>query len=382
MRKILLGLVLGCVFIGGNLFALDGDLIVLNGRVGIGTEYPGYKLHVNGIITAGNPTTATWAYINAPYMAVDTSVYSYGRICAGNNSGTCDSANGVVIAGSGTAAYGNVYFTGLGNNYINSGNVGIGTTTPAKKLHVIDPTGTWALRATRQGTGTTGFGGAAELVLHTSDDMQDGFGPGLMLSIQDNGAGPNYIGGVYATREGSDTSGKLHFLTRNGADWNSRMAIDKRGYVGVGTNNPSFLLTMEASGGGYYNQSTHAWVGGSSGRKSGIKPIAGALDTVLKLNGVSFKWKKRTDTFEDSIDGTKLYVSSSWADDPNGRDDIGLIAEDVMKVLPELVDVDQKDPNFATGVPYSKMVALLIEAIKEQQREIVKLKEDLEALKK
>lgn len=87
------------------------------------------------------------------------------------------------------------------------------------------------------------------------------------------------------------------------------------GNVGIGATNPTYLLTMEASGGGYYNQSTHSWVDGSSGRwKSSVKPITGALDKVLKLNGVSFKWKKRTDQFKDKDDGTKEYISSSWDD--------------------------------------------------------------------
>jgi hypothetical protein len=139
---------------------------------------------------------------------------------------------------------------------------------------------------------------------------------------------------------------------------------------------------MESSGGGYYNQSTHSWTNGSSGRwKSSIRPITGALNTVLKLNGVSFKWKKRTDIFEAMSDGSKKYISSSWADDPNGTDDIGLVGEDVKKVLPEVVDVDQKDANFVNGVAYSKIVALLIEAMKEQQRQIETLKSDLATLK-
>jgi len=105
------------------------------------------------------------------------------------------------------------------------------------------------------------------------------------------------------------------------------------------------------------------------------------LDTVLKLNGVSFKWKKRTDILETRVDGTKEYISSSWADDPDGRDDIGLIGEDVKKVLPEVVDVDQKDPNFVTGVAYSKIIALLVEAMKEQQKQIQALISEVAELK-
>ena len=61
---------------------------------------------------------------------------------------------------------------------------------------------------------------------------------------------------------------------------------------------------MEADGGGYYNQDGNTWVDASLGRwKSNVTPITGALDTVLRLNGVSFKWKKRTDVFETTPGG-------------------------------------------------------------------------------
>jgi hypothetical protein len=117
--------------------------------------------------------------------------------------------------------------------------------------------------------------------------------------------------------------------------------------------------------------------------KSDIKPITNALDTVVKLNGVSFKWKKRTDIFETLKEGgeeTQKYISSTWEDNPNAKDTIGLIGEDVMKVLPEVVAVDKKDSNFAAGIAYSKIVPLLIEAIKEQQKAIEDLRAEVQKL--
>lgn len=53
MKKRILLLVVGCLFIGINLFAADGDLIV-NGNVGIGTTTPTQKLDVSGQIHATN----------------------------------------------------------------------------------------------------------------------------------------------------------------------------------------------------------------------------------------------------------------------------------------------------------------------------------------
>ena len=52
-----------------------------------------------------------------------------------------------------------------------------------------------------------------------------------------------------------------------------------------------------------------------------------------------------------------------------------------MKVLPEVVGADPKDRNFATGVAYCRIVALLIKAIKEPQKQIEILKSEIAGLK-
>lgn len=83
--------------------------------------------------------------------------------------------------------------------------------------------------------------------------------------------------------------------------------------------------------------------------KTNIKNIPNALNKVLELNGITFK---RTDTLEL---GT------------------GVIAQEVLKVLPEAVVVG-KDENEYLTVAYGNLVGLLIEAIKELNAEVVELK--------
>ncbi len=52
----------------------------------------------------------------------------------------------------------------------------------------------------------------------------------------------------------------------------------------------------------------------------------------------------------------------------------GLIADEVAKVAPSLVTFENNQPQ---GVKYSKVVALLIEAMKHQQKEIDELKSNM-----
>jgi hypothetical protein len=91
--------------------------------------------------------------------------------------------------------------------------------------------------------------------------------------------------------------------------------------------------------------------------KKNVVPIPVPLEKIQAIRGVTFDW--------DAAHG--------------GRHDVGMIAEEVGKVLPEIV-VYEKNGVDAVGMDYSKMTPLLLEAIKAQQAEIEKLKADLAAL--
>ena len=56
---------------------------------------------------------------------------------------------------------------------------------------------------------------------------------------------------------------------------------------------------------------------------------------------------------------------------------IGVIAQEVEKVLPELVNKDGENMT----VKYNGLIAVLIEAMKEQQEQINIMKQDIEELK-
>jgi hypothetical protein len=99
--------------------------------------------------------------------------------------------------------------------------------------------------------------------------------------------------------------------------------------------------------------------------KENIIPIDSALDKVEKINGVYFDWK------ED-------YLKKLWGNNPiiltNAiikKHDVGFIAQEVEEVVPELVTTDTDGYK---GIKYDKIVALLVESIKELKKEIDILK--------
>ena len=83
--------------------------------------------------------------------------------------------------------------------------------------------------------------------------------------------------------------------------------------------------------------------------KEDIVTIPDALQKVRDMRGVSFSWKE------------------------NGRKSIGVVAQEVEKVLPELVN----ETDGVKSVAYGNIIGLLIEAIKEQQIQIDELKRRL-----
>ena len=92
--------------------------------------------------------------------------------------------------------------------------------------------------------------------------------------------------------------------------------------------------------------------------KENIRPIPWAVDKVKQINGVYFDWIPLSEEEEKTIHGNK-------------GEDIGVIAQEIEAVLPELVTTRD---NGYKAVKYDKIVALLIEAIKEQQGEIDELR--------
>lgn len=85
--------------------------------------------------------------------------------------------------------------------------------------------------------------------------------------------------------------------------------------------------------------------------KDNVKAIENPIEKIKKIGGYSFDWNKNQDT--------------------HSGNDIGVIAQEIEEVLPQIVTTRD---NGYKAVKYEKLVALLIEGMKEQQKEIDELK--------
>ena len=139
---------------------------------------------------------------------------------------------------------------------------------------------------------------------------------------------------------GDNSSDNLRFLRPNNKE---TMIITGSGRVGINRTNPSYKLDVN---GGMRAQFITTW--SDLRLKKDIAKLDGVLDKLAALEGVSYAWRPEHTT------GSQ------------GRH-LGLIAQDVLKVFPEVVS---KDEEGRLSVSYAQLVPVLVEAVKEEQKQI------------
>lgn len=276
-----------------------------------------------GVINLGPGASGHWG--------VPAGVKSFIHACCGNPE---DMGNTFVGFGSGNFSVSSFYNTGLG----------YATLGPLTDGYYNTATGTWALFsmtgggyntanglaalwATTSGTSNTAIGYAAGGTIVTGSYN-------TFLGVSADATAPDLTN---ATAIGAlATVGASNSLVLGGT---GAMAVK----VGIGTPTPSNVFTI-AQGSG--RAISDGWDVYSSRRyKTNIQTLDGSLGKVLQLRGVSYDLKA------------------------TGKREIGVIAEEVGAVVPEVVTWEKNGVD-AQSVDYGRLVALLIEATKEEQRVI------------
>ncbi len=132
----------------------------------------------------------------------------------------------------------------------------------------------------------------------------------------------------------------------------NRLNIGTNGWVGIGTTSPNSELEVigEISVSAIRNPSDIRF-------KRNINPLKNSLEKISSLNGYSYFWK------------SEQYPEKKFKKEI----DMGLIAQEVEKIYPEIVYTANDEMN-SKSIDYAKLVPALIEAIKELKAEIEILK--------
>ncbi|MBI1288872.1 MAG: hypothetical protein GC178_14995 [Flavobacteriales bacterium] len=327
---VIMGELSGVAQIGGHNGTLGAwaDLAINSGggNVGIGTSSPGSKLDVSGTITAGSGA---------------------GKISMSN-----DNVNGNITNNTGNF----LFYTPVSTNYIwhvngsqkmvldANGNLGVGTTTPYGRTHII----------TTDSDGSVASWGTGQLVVGlAAPNGSSSGGVGISYSASNN---TGYISSLSPTTSWRNLGIRVNDLRVYVSGATERLTIEAGG---------NYRLALQSDNNLVYYTSTNCavWASGTScsdiRKKDRIVPLESVLPTIMQLSTIRFHYKEGLGLDED--------------------EHIGVIAQEIEKHYPDMVYYDKVQDSYV--VYYDKLTTVLIKGMQEQQKQIEALQADNETMK-
>lgn len=389
------------------------------GQLGIGTNDPNYQLHVRGdntpqlrvepVSTSGESTVLQ--LVGARNNSTTTNSASIRFLNYDNDLGSESILGG--ISGLVTDATSNIgdmlFFTSVDGGSSNevmritsAGNVGIGETLPQASLDVNDIAVVGNISVGSESTFQAASNEAGNghfvtpWIYSKGIEAEDERGTGSTAIIVGNDG--NFSG-----------TDQISFVTTG----ISRMVVASDGQVGIGTNvDPSALLTLQDDDGDingglqlgtssnqdwYMYQNTTLELVFRDDGLDRLKidtdgNLVPATDNIYDLGSATHRWddvratngtiqtsdarlKKNIQNLDYGLEElmTLRPVRYQWKDTNNTDLKIGFVAQEVLEIIPEVVNIGD-DSLQTLGMRYADMVPLLVNAIQEQQEQIIELK--------
>jgi prepilin-type N-terminal cleavage/methylation domain-containing protein len=294
-----------------SIISVGSDGNTVTGNVGIGVTNPQTKLHVSDAIRTDSRRI---------YLGADQYLESSGVSNFYFKSNSATSILGIRDSSE----------TLLGGVYTDTNYIGLLSTNGSSQ---------WNARFSRINNGdniVAGRGNAGLLQLNAGTDTRDG-GSITLIGRNNGGAGPGaiYYRAASDTNNGTDPA---HVFNKYRSDdtyqtlvyiyTNGSMRIQGPTSCNIGTGSGNTSCTSDER------------------LKKDIIPVDNALDKLLKVNGVYFKWNEK----------------SPSADKETQR--MGVIAQNVQSVFPEAVEKDNDETGYLS-VNMSALIAPLIESVRE-----------------
>jgi hypothetical protein len=400
--------------------SFSNNLAIMGGNVGIGTTGPDNKLTLYGtasslagphikVITAAD-SYPVFQQLNWTHDNISLNFDSYydgawRSASNGSNYQIYKVENLLRFRYASGVAAGSTITWNEGIVLDTSGNVGIGTKAPGAKLDVPTTSGNiagfgnllinnqWNLGETFEGRTynyiqaifARGTGGACKMVYYSPGERAGWVCDGPIMSTED---GAYFLGnvGIGTTIPEAKLDVKGVLVTRSTVNnvkiFEAKWGGNAGGYISVYKDGNENVRLSAWSGAG------NSWLGMESNVGIGTMGSNYKLDVAGDVHGTSFpvssdiRFKTNLERLDNVL--SKLNNISAYKFDWNdlyqklgrsdGRRHIGVIAQEIEKEFPELVSEWEQDGVKYKAVDYSRLTAVLLEAIKEQQKEIEELK--------
>jgi hypothetical protein len=386
---------IAAVDVGGN----ETNRIWISTNVGIKTTNPTADFHVNGTIFATSYSNIQWSQImgipsniSSPFSGSYTDLTNKPTLLSsftndlqtfnqniafscnvgiGVGSATCalDVSNGDIKCSTLTAS--NISLSNItstagtmnigsdnGTSTINIGcatstpnTINIANTSPATNINIGSGADTIRTIGTRIDLVTPNLATTGKLItLNSSGVLESGGSAGFQIFENSNATGYFRVSADRTSFEMKTPLGSQMTmdLTNNAVNINNNSLFIGSGQVGIGTNTPTQALEVVGS------IRCASYLTTSDARlKKNIQKIENPLEKLKQIDGVYYDWK-------------------NYTNDKNKN--VGVLAQQVASVLPEAVS----DGENGMAVNYQSLIALLINAVNEQQVIIEDLKQRVE----
>ncbi|MBM3419578.1 MAG: hypothetical protein FJY11_00425, partial [Bacteroidetes bacterium] len=360
--------------VSGRVFYLSDEtqnyLAINSGNVGVKTNTPSEALHVNGNIRASGSVIGTGSIEIGNYDSGNRNAF----IDFHGDDTYTDYSLRIIRSNGGANAYSRIEHRGTGELQLlateaapisfytsgtrrltitSAGDIGVGVSSPSAKLDVNG----FSYFRSAMGIGVLNTDNTMPLYLSSTSTSR------TAMALRNTSSNHTY---VIQTVGSGETGRSGNFEIWNTGAGVSYLTINQNGNTGLGTSVPSATYRLYVSGSAY---STGSWASSDARYKNAITPVEAGLERLLMLEPVTYFWNR------------EAFPEMSFDDNRH----LGLIAQDVEKVFPDLVNTDE---NGYKAVAYDRLPVVMIQAIKEQQQiiesqqqENQNLKTELETLK-
>ncbi|MFZ0685482.1 MAG: tail fiber domain-containing protein [Terriglobales bacterium] len=355
-------------------------------NVGIGTTSPAATLDVNGTVNAatsfnlGGTAFAFGSYANGNALfgfAGNSTMTGAGNTASGykalysNTSGGDNTASGIWALYNNTTAS---YNTASGYAALAGNTTGVYNTAG----------GSYSLYINSTGSENTANGFQALNSNTTGGENTANGADALFHSTTGNSNTASGVGALYSNNTGNSNVAVGGDALYSNVTGSSLTCIGFNCLTGV-----DGLTNATAIGAGAVVSESNALVLGATGVKVGIgTPTPSNIFTIARSAGQAIsdgwttyssrRWKTNIHTLHDALAKVEALRGVSYDLKTNGQHEVGVIAEEVGAVVPEVVTWE-KNGKDAQSVDYGRLTALLIEATKEQQALIREQKKQIRA---
>jgi len=331
--------------------------ITYGGNVGVGLSAPTDKLHVGGALRVdswigGNSSTGKLTLYGDREATQGVTILDSGNVGIGTSAPAkmlhIESTEGNQLRLAYNSSYywdierdavtGALTFTDSSNGEImridDAGTVGIGTSSPAAPLHVFkgSVSGPTELARFQGGSGAENYRNFISLYTTNPSYWWE-------TSVQDP--------------SGGGTQNNLVFVENSGGTRTERMTLKSGGNVGIGTMEPAYQLQLSTDSAA--KPSTNTWTIASDARiKTETGEYTKGLDAVLSLRPVTYRYNGKAGMVDD------------------GEDKISIIAQEAINAFPECVgsymtklDEDDEEETEVLNWNGHALTFALVNSIKE-----------------